>query len=61
VVVSARDQQSGEDRNYGYESTKSYKHIEKQFYGLASKVKMVRSFEQVWMICNNIQEKNFNT
>lgn len=61
VVVSARDQQSREERQHGYESGKTYKNIEKQFYSLASRVKLVRSFEQVWQICNNISDKNFIT
>jgi len=62
LIYSSREQQSRtEDRQYGYESTKLYKNIDKQFYSLCSKVKLVRSFEQVWMISNAINDKSFAT
>ena len=61
-VYSAREQTIGAaERNYGYESAQFYKKIEKHFFALSSKVKMVRAFEQVWQLTNNIQDKNFMT
>ena len=63
-VYSAREQQiKTEEKPYGYESSKTYNYkIDKQFYSLASKSKLLRSFEQTWVLCNNISsEKHFAT
>ena len=49
AIYSAREQNIGStERNWGYESAQFYKKVDKLFYGLSSKVKMVRAFESVW-------------
>lgn len=59
-IYSSREQQMKEDRQYGYERQSQYLKMTKDFYQLNSKVKLVRAFEQMWMISNNIsQDKNF--
>ena len=46
VVYSAREATTGStERNYGYESRQFYKKIDKQYFALSSKVKIVRAFE----------------
>jgi len=59
VVYSSREQHMREDRQYGYEAQNMYTRMSKDFYTLNSKVKLVRAFEQMWQICNNISDKNF--
>jgi len=45
-IYSARDQSTRtEDTQFGFETTQTYKNIEKHFYSLSSKVKLVRAFE----------------
>ena len=59
IIYTAREMTNRtDDRQYGYESSQFYKNVEKKFYSLCSKVKLTRSFEQVWQLTNNIQEKN---
>ena len=49
VIFSARDPQTrSEERAFGYEMKQQYKNIDKNFYSLYSKVRLQRSFEQVW-------------
>lgn len=48
-----------EDTVYGFEQTSKYPKINKDFYSLNSKVKLLRSFEQMWMLAYNIPDKNF--
>ena len=56
VIYTARE--GIEDQN-AYESTKSYKNINKRFYSLCHKNNLVRAFEYVWAISNNIQDGKF--
>lgn len=59
IIYTAREMANRtDDRQYGYESSQVYKNVEKKFYTIYSKVKLTRSFEQVWQLTNNIQEKN---
>ena len=60
IIYSAREASNpSEEKNYGYESRKFYKNLQVVYYNFPSKYKLVRSFEQVWQVTNNITDKGF--
>lgn len=60
IIYNHRDSTTqSSERNYGYESKKFYQDIDKIYYQFPSKSKLVRAFEQMWQLTNNIPEKGF--
>lgn len=62
LLYSARDKLEPEnERSYGYEKKRFYKDLDfdRVHYNFPSKTKLVRAFEQMWQVTNNIPEKNF--